>query len=121
MTDLGTLGGGNSFARDVNSFGQVVGSSQTIGGESHATIWNGGTPIDLNTKVAGLGPDWVLAYGYGINDLDQIVGQVINTVTGDGQVFVLTPIAPVPLPETYALMLAGLAVVGAAARRRKTK
>ena len=33
----------------------------------------------------------------------------------------LTPvIAPVPEPETYALMLAGLGVVGWAARRRKT-
>jgi hypothetical protein len=29
--------------------------------------------------------------------------------------------APVPEPETYALMLAGLAVVGAAAKRRKAK
>ena len=29
--------------------------------------------------------------------------------------------APIPEPETYALMLAGLAVVGAAARRRKAK
>jgi len=30
-------------------------------------------------------------------------------------------IAPIPEPETYALMLAGLALVGAAARRRKAK
>jgi hypothetical protein len=30
-------------------------------------------------------------------------------------------LAPIPEPETYALMLAGLAVVGAAARRRKAK
>jgi len=29
--------------------------------------------------------------------------------------------SPVPEPETYALMLAGLAVIGTAARRRKTK
>jgi len=30
-------------------------------------------------------------------------------------------VSPIPEPETYALMLAGLAVVGAAARRRKAK
>lgn len=35
-----------------------------------------------------------------------------------GDAFTL-PLAPIPEPETYALMLAGLAVVGAAARRRK--
>ena len=31
------------------------------------------------------------------------------------------PVSPIPEPETYALMLAGLAAVGAAARRRKSK
>jgi hypothetical protein len=30
-------------------------------------------------------------------------------------------VSPIPEPETYALMLAGLALVGAAARRRKAK
>ena len=29
-------------------------------------------------------------------------------------------LAPIPEPETYALMLAGLAAVGVAARRRRT-
>jgi len=38
-----------------------------------------------------------------------------------GGTFTATQVAPVPEPETYALMLAGLALVGAAARRRKAK
>ena len=41
----------------------------------------------------------------------------------DAQVFAVAvrDVSPIPEPETYALMLAGLAVVGAAARRRKAK
>ncbi len=33
----------------------------------------------------------------------------------------LSSVSPIPEPETYALMLAGLALVGAAAKRRKAK
>jgi len=40
----------------------------------------------------------------------------LNRISTDG-----VSVSPVPEPETYALMLAGLAVVGAAARRRKAK
>jgi hypothetical protein len=36
-------------------------------------------------------------------------------------VLAATPVTPVPEPETYALMLAGLAAVGVAARRRKNR
>ena len=44
----------------------------------------------------------------------------VGQIDGPG-VFSISPTAPIPEPETYALMLAGLAVVGAAARRRKAK
>ena len=39
MTDLGTLGGPSAQARGINPQGQIVGSSDTSGGETHATLW----------------------------------------------------------------------------------
>ena len=61
MIDLGARHpGGESDARDVNSFGQVVGSSA-----NQAVVWNNGTLIDL-------GPATYFAYG--INDHGQVVG-----------------------------------------------
>ena len=53
-----------------------------------------------------------------INDLGQIVGTGI--LNGSGRAFLLSPVtAPVPEPETYAMMLCGLGLVGTIARRRQ--
>jgi len=37
--DLGTLGGDNSFARDINDAGRIVGESGTAAGETHAFVY----------------------------------------------------------------------------------
>ena len=39
IIDLGTLGGGNSFAHGINAQGQVVGYSTTGAGDTHAFLW----------------------------------------------------------------------------------
>ena len=104
MTDLGTLGGGESFAQGINDMGQVVGYSRTAAGSYHAFITgpNGVGMSDLNTLVHV--PDGVvLTNATGINN----VGQIIAVTT------------PVPEPETYALLLAGLGLIGVMAHRRK--
>jgi probable HAF family extracellular repeat protein len=106
MTDLGTLGGGGSSANGINAAGQVVGQFFTTNdknNELHAFITgpNGlGIMTDLNSLVhlpGGLVMDRAIA----INDM----GQVIATVA--------------PEPESYALMLAGLALMGVMVQRKQ--
>jgi len=56
-----------------------------------------------------------------INDNGWIVGTAYNTLTGEshGHELVNTVAAPVPEPETYAMLLVGLGLIGFTAMRRK--
>jgi hypothetical protein len=98
----------------------VVGYSGTLGytGPQHATIWNGTTPTDLNNFLGTneVGAGWLLERAVAINDNGWIVGNAMNLHTGVEHAFLLTP---VPEPETYALFMSGLGLMGFIARRRK--
>ena len=55
MTDLGTLGGTESWAQGINASGQVVGSSYTTGNHAwRAFLYNGSTMTDLNTLIRSI-------------------------------------------------------------------
>ena len=92
MKDLGTLGGLNSAAYDINANNIIVGSSDVSGGGEHAFVYIGTTMHDLNSSgvVTGLPPGWVLVRANAINAGGQIVG-FGTTLGGDTHAFLLTP------------------------------
>ncbi len=88
LKDLTTLGGSNSIAYDVNSSGDVVGTSDVSGGASHAFIYQSNQMKDLNSLI-GSHPEWTLAEARSINDAGYIVG--FGTLNGQTHAFLLSP------------------------------
>ena len=68
-TELGTLGGRNSYAFAINDGGAIVGYSHTTDGFSRATLWQNGLIQDLGT----LGGSY--SYARALNERGAIVGQ----------------------------------------------
>jgi probable HAF family extracellular repeat protein len=81
VTDLGSLGGGETQAVGINERGQVIGASKTAGGEIHAFVWTSGRMIDLG-PAANDGDLRASDPPVDIND----EGQVIGYDTGDPSV-----------------------------------
>lgn len=77
ITNLGTLGGNDSFARGLNNRGDVVGSS----GES-AFLYSDGAMRDLGRLPTG-----GFAVAYGVNDARQVTGYNNNFEPGGTRAF----------------------------------
>ncbi|NML13577.1 PEP-CTERM sorting domain-containing protein [Azohydromonas caseinilytica] len=107
MTALAPAGFGEAL--DINDQGWIVGSL-----DLSAALWHGGTRWKLDELVASdQAGRWQLLSAQSINERGQIVGY--GLFHGYLRGFVATP---VPEAQAWAMWLAGLGVVGAAARRR---
>ncbi len=68
MSELGTLGGNNSYAMGINNSGEVVGRASVASGYDHAFLAVEAVMSDLGTLGGGN------SYAYGVNDSGNVVG-----------------------------------------------
>lgn len=126
MINLGTFGGHSSISRAINDNGEVIGDSFLGDGTFpgiHSFLYSHGGVTDLSTLDVVLSAGWTDIYVNDINNNGQIVGS--GSLNGVQQGFLLSytpdtkfdpkPIfipSPVPEPSTYAMLLAGLGIIG---------
>lgn len=114
LTMLGDLGGQYSDARDINNFGQVVGQATLTNDieSRRGVLYSEGKMFNINTLIdSALG--WTVETAIGTNDSQQILGYACHTRDLCRPVR-LDPITapPIPEPGSFAMLLAGSAVVG---------
>jgi probable HAF family extracellular repeat protein len=125
-----------SQARGINNDGWVVGQALTASGALHGFLWRGGAMVDLNSLVSADDPFFDLpevatASAFQIIDATAVnnAGQILavaqfNRLAANGAVqqathsLLLTPVAAVPEPASWALLLAGSAGLLAWRRRQ---
>lgn len=119
ITDLGSLNGLNTYAFAINDDGYVVGSSLMnvfhTSSLSHAFIRDKDNGmIDLNKYLSNdlINEGWVLTGAFDINNHGSILSGAFNTNTNESTTFLISSISPVPEPSTYAMLLAGLGIIG---------
>jgi probable HAF family extracellular repeat protein len=96
VTDLGTLGGTESFGSGLNASGQVAGASYTTDDDAyHTFLWKPTTPNGASgTKTDLLTLGGTYSFGNGLNASGQVAGE--SNTTGDAatHAFLWKPTTP---------------------------
>lgn len=135
ITDLGTLGGSYSYATGINESGEVIGVADTLSLDRHAFLYSHGGMTDLSLLDPVISSGWTHLSVAAINNNGQIVGSGQHNGHTEAFLLAYTPdtvftpqpifvpdfktLTPVPEPSTYAMLLAGLGLVGFMGRRRR--
>jgi probable HAF family extracellular repeat protein len=95
-TDLGTLGGTQSFGNGINAGGLVTGESFTTGDlATRAFLWKPTTPGGTSGTMYNLGTlGGTNSYGYGINVTGQVTGASDTTGDTTTHAFLWKPTSP---------------------------
>src|SRR6478752_202912 len=96
MTDLGTLGGTQSFGNGLNASGQVAGESFTTDdAASRAFLWKPTTPGGASGTMYNLGTlGGTNSYAYGLNATGQVTGASDKTGDSKTHTFLWKPATP---------------------------
>lgn len=114
MSDIGaSLGNGKaSVAAGINGAGIVVGGAEFTGSMAAFQYSTTTGLVDLNSLLPS-GSGWHLDLALAINDSGQIVGR--GTIGGQQRAFLLSP---VPEPDAWATLIAGLGLLSLVLCRR---
>jgi hypothetical protein len=122
VSALGEVGGFAVGGLQDPGAGTPSAGWQWVTGEPFVYMnWNAGEPNDLNGSEGGGGfspPQEDFMTLVGITNADGLTWNDITENT-NGYIVEYENLAAIPEPETYALLLAGLGLIGFAARRRK--